>query len=74
MYPENPEQAVNMRGLARRMRERARQTEDSYYRRMFQNAALDLETGAECAERVETPDLIAPAKLRESGSDPENGD
>ena len=52
MYAVNPEQAVKMRGLAAQMRRRVRETDDAYYRRMFQNAALDLETAADTLERA----------------------
>lgn len=52
MYAANPEQAVNIRGLARKMRREARETDDLFYRRMFQYAALDLEGAAELAERA----------------------
>lgn len=39
-------------GLAGQMRRRACETDDSYYRRLFQNAALDLELAAETLERA----------------------
>ncbi len=51
MYAINPEQGVNVRILAQRMRLRARETGDSFYRRLFHNAALDLEIEAERRER-----------------------
>lgn len=51
MYARNPEQAVNVRAMALRMRGRARETSDSFYRRLFQNAAIDLEVEAERRER-----------------------
>ncbi len=51
MYAANSEQAVKMRGLAQKMRHDARQTDDEFYRRLFQYAALDLEDAAERAER-----------------------
>jgi hypothetical protein len=53
MYAPNHEQGVKMRyGLAGQMRRRAYETDDSYYRRLFQNAALDLESAAEALERA----------------------
>jgi len=52
MYASNSEQGVNARGLAQRMRERARETGDPFYRRMFEYAALDLESEAERRERA----------------------
>ncbi len=51
MYADNSEQAVKMRGLAQKLRHEAEETCDSFYRRMFQNAALDLEDAAAQAER-----------------------
>jgi hypothetical protein len=51
MYAPNAEQAVNIRSLAVRMRGCARQTADSYYRRLFQDAALELESAADRLER-----------------------
>lgn len=51
MYAVISEQAVKMRGLARRMRHDAQKTGDSYYRRMLQLAALDLEDAAEKLDR-----------------------
>jgi hypothetical protein len=51
MYAENPKQAVKMRGFATRMREDARETTDKFYRRLFENAALDLEGEAEQMDR-----------------------
>ena len=51
MYAPNCEQAVKMRGLAAQMRRRVQETDDDYYRRLFQNAALDLESAAEALER-----------------------
>ncbi|HJR55775.1 MAG TPA: hypothetical protein VJ798_04285 [Rhizomicrobium sp.] len=41
-----------MRGLAQRMRRDAGETADSYYRRMMQLAALELEGAAEGLERA----------------------
>ena len=52
MYAGNPEQAVKMRGIARRLRQDARETADSYYRRIMQMAALELEGEAEKLERA----------------------
>jgi hypothetical protein len=52
MYAGNHEQAVKMRRLARRLRQGAGETRDSYYRRMMQLAALDLEGEAERLERA----------------------
>ena len=52
MYAANSEQAVKMRGLAQRMRRDAGETAGSYYRRMMQLAALDLEVAAERLERA----------------------
>jgi hypothetical protein len=51
MYAPNAEQAVKIRALAAQMRGRVRETEDSYYRRLFQDAALDLESAADRLER-----------------------
>jgi len=51
MYAENAEQAVKMRELAAQMRGRVQETQDSYYRRLFQDAALDLEGAADRLER-----------------------
>ena len=51
MYAINPEQGVNLRGLALAMRARALETGDAYYRRLFQDAAMDLEIAAEQLER-----------------------
>jgi hypothetical protein len=53
MYAPNCQQAVKMRGLAAQLRCRVRETGDEYYRRLFQNAALDLESAAEALERSE---------------------
>jgi hypothetical protein len=47
MYAGNAEQAVKMRELAAQMRGCVRETRDSYYRRLFHGAALDLETAAD---------------------------
>jgi hypothetical protein len=44
-----------MRGLARRMRHDAEETVDSYYRRLFQDAARDLEREADRLERASAP-------------------
>jgi hypothetical protein len=55
MYAGNTEQAVKMRGLARRMRHDAEETVDSYYRRLFQDAARDLEREADRLERASAP-------------------
>ena len=52
MYAENPEQAVKMRALARRLRQDAEETRDSWYRCQMQSAALDLEAAAERLERT----------------------
>jgi hypothetical protein len=52
MYAANSEQAVKMRGLAQKIRHEAQETEGAHYRRMFENAALDLESAAERAERA----------------------
>jgi hypothetical protein len=52
MYAANSEQAVKMRGLARRMRDGAAETAGSYYRRIMLGAALDLEGAAERLERA----------------------
>jgi hypothetical protein len=52
MYAPNCEQAVKMRGLAAQMRRRVQETGDDYYRRLFQNAALDLESAADALERT----------------------
>jgi hypothetical protein len=52
MYVANSEQAVKMRGLAQRMRHDAGETANSYYRRIMQLAALDLEIAAEKLERA----------------------
>jgi hypothetical protein len=52
MYAPNCEQAVKMRGLAAQMRCRGRETVDEYYRRLFQNAALDLERAADALEQA----------------------
>ncbi len=52
MYVTNSEQGVKVRDLALQMRLRARETGDSFYRRLFQNAALDLEMEAERRERA----------------------
>ena len=52
MYAENPEQPVKMRELARRLRQDARETTDSFYRRLFHGAALELEGAAEGLERA----------------------
>jgi hypothetical protein len=51
MYAENAEQAVKMRELAAQMRGRVQETSDSYYRRLFHGAALDLESAADRLER-----------------------
>ena len=51
MYVVISEQAVKMRGLARRMRHDAREIRDSYYRRMLEIVALDLGGAAEKLER-----------------------
>ena len=51
MNPRNPDQAVNVRARALRMRGGARETSDSFYRRLFQNVAIDLEVEAERRER-----------------------
>ena len=51
MYAANSEQAVKMRVLAAQMRGRIQETEDRYYRRLFQDAALDLESAADRLER-----------------------
>ncbi len=51
MYAANPKQAMKMRGMACKMRHEALETDDLFYRRMFQYAALDLEGAAESAER-----------------------
>jgi len=53
MYAPNCEQAMKMRGLAAQMRRRLRETGDAHYRRLFRNAALDLENAAEALERSE---------------------
>lgn len=52
MYAPNSQQAVNMRGLAARLRRRAQETDDGYYRRLMQYAAQDLEVTAERLERA----------------------
>jgi len=52
MYAANPEQAVNVRSLAARMRDRVRETEDRYYRRLFHDAALELESVADRLDRA----------------------
>jgi hypothetical protein len=53
MVAPNPEQAVKMRrSLAGQMRRRACETGDSYYRRLFHDAALELEVAAEALERA----------------------
>lgn len=51
MYAANSEQAVKMRGLARQLRHDAQETGDTFYRRLFQKAALELEGAAERLER-----------------------
>jgi hypothetical protein len=51
MYAANSEQAVKMRRLALKMRHEAQETDDLFYRCMFQNAAIDLESEAERVER-----------------------
>jgi hypothetical protein len=53
MYAPNCEQAVKMRGLASQMRRCGRKAGDEYYRRLFQNAALDLESAADALERAD---------------------
>jgi hypothetical protein len=53
MYTGNSEQAVKMRGLARRLRDDADCTSDSWYRCQFHLAALDLEAEAERLERLD---------------------
>jgi hypothetical protein len=53
MYTANSEQAVKMRGLARRLRHDADSTSDSWYRCQFHLAALDLEAEAERLERAD---------------------
>ena len=53
MYAINPEQGVNVRCLASQMRDRALETGDPFYRRLFQYAALDLEVEAERQERAD---------------------
>jgi hypothetical protein len=52
MYGAKCEKAVKMRGLARRMRHEAQQADDSFYRRLLQDAALELEGEAERLERT----------------------
>ena len=52
MYAGNHEQAVKIRGIAGRLRRDAGETADSYYRRIMQLAALELEGEAERLERT----------------------
>jgi hypothetical protein len=52
MYAANPEQAVKMRDLARKLRHDAGETRDSWYRCQMQIAALDLEAAADRLERA----------------------
>ena len=53
MYAPNCQQAVKMRVLAAQLRRQVGETGDAHYRRLFQNAALDLESAAETLERAE---------------------